>query len=181
MTIMYGRKIKLRPIIYEDVYLLNKWKNTESVYKYLGGGFLPTSVDIQKQWMEEMMNTAGNNKRFIIETNEEQIAIGMIGLYEINWINRTCELGVFIGETKLQGAGYGKEACKVIENYAFDYLNLRKIKLSVVDENTRAFNMYQSLGYIKAGKLKDERYIDGHYCSLLIMEKLSPKISGGGV
>ncbi|WP_049945564.1 GNAT family N-acetyltransferase [Candidatus Stoquefichus massiliensis] len=180
MTIMNGDKVKLRPIIYDDVYLLNKWKNTESVYKYLGGGFLPTSIDIQKKWMENMMNTTGSNKRFIIESDDKHEAIGMIGLYEINWINRTCELGVFIGECKLQGSGYGKEACRLIENYAFDYLNLRKIKLSVVEENIRAVRMYQSLGYVEAGRLHEERFIDGHYCSLFIMEKLSPKISGGG-
>jgi RimJ/RimL family protein N-acetyltransferase len=165
-----GEKTYLRPILYNDVTVLNNWKNDEEVYKYLGGGFMPTSVDAQVKWMESIIDTSGNDKRFII-CNKENIPIGMIGLYDINLIHRNCEIGVFIGESSFRGKGYGKEACQLIEKFAKDYLNLRKIKLNAVSENEAAIHMWQSLGYKKIGERIDERFIKGEFKSLVLMEK----------
>ena len=178
-----GEQIYLRPIIKEDITFLNRWKNEEEVYKYLGGGFMPTSIDQQEKWMDSIIDTSGNNKRFII-CEQEGKPIGMIGLYNINWIHRTSEIGVYIGEKDVRGRGYGKEACMLIEKFAKNYLNLRKIKLSVVLENEIALNMWKSLGYKKVGEYIEERFIKGEYKNLIIMEKfinnLNCKILGGG-
>ena len=95
MEYLEGRNVKLRPIVKEDLVFLNKWKNDERVYRYLGGGFLPVSIDIQNNWMSDLMDTTGRNKRFIIE-NSEGVPAGLVGLYSINWISRNCELGIFI-------------------------------------------------------------------------------------
>ncbi|TXL66766.1 GNAT family N-acetyltransferase [Cerasibacillus terrae] len=165
-----GKKVYLRPIIKEDVTFLNEWKNNERVYKNLGGGFLPTSIDLQEKWMDSMIDTTGNNKRFII-CDKYNVACGMVGLYSINWIHRTCEVGIYIGNEGAQGKGYAKEACVLIEQFASKYLNLRKIKLNVVFDNEAAIHMWQSLGYKKVGEYKDERFIDGKYKDLILMEK----------
>lgn len=165
-----GEKIYLRPILKTDIKFLNEWKNDEDTYKFLGGGFMPTSIDQQEKWLESMIDTSGNNKRFII-CDYQNTLIGMIGLYQINWIHRTCEIGVFIGDKKVKGKGYGKEACRVIEKFAKEYLNLRKIKLYVVYDNITALKMWESIGYRKVGQLKDERYIKGEYKDIVLMEK----------
>lgn len=101
--------VSLRPIERRDLDKLNQWKNDESVYRFLGGGFLPVSRDIQEKWLDSLMDTTGNNKRFIIE-NEVGEAVGMIGLYGINWVHRTCELGIFIGDGSQRGKGYASSA-----------------------------------------------------------------------
>ena len=67
-----------------------------------------------------MIDTTGNNKRFII-CDCEFIPVGMVGLYDINWIHRTCEIGVYVGNKNVKGNGYGKEACKLIEQFANEY------------------------------------------------------------
>jgi len=165
-----GEKIYLRPIIKEDITFLNTWKNDEEIYKYLGGGFIPTSIDQQIKWMDSMIDTSGNNKRFIICEQTDK-PVGMIGLYDINWIHRTSEIGVYLGDKGAKGKGYGKEACRLVEQFAKEYLNLRKIKLNVVLENKIALNMWESLGYKKVGELFKERFIKGEYKNLVIMEK----------
>lgn len=116
------------------------------------------------------MDTTGNCKRFIIETNESRV-IGMIGLYDISWIHRTCELGIMIGDTSAQGNGYGPQAYRLLASYAQRYLGLRKIKAYVVKDNLAAVKMYEKLDFRQVGELIDERYIDGTFHSLLIMEK----------
>lgn len=165
-----GEKVYLRPIVKKDITFLNEWKNDEETYQYLGGGFMPVSIDQQEKWMDSMIDTLGNHKRFII-CNSENVPIGMIGLYDINWIHRTCEVGMYIGNKNEKGKGYGKEAYRLIEGFAREYLNLRKIKLKVVSDNEIAVGMWESLGFEKVGEFKEERFIKGEYKNLILMEK----------
>lgn len=171
MSVLKGKRLNLRPIERADLEKLNEWKNDESVYRFLGGGYMPVSIDIQEKWMESMMDTTGNNKRFMIVDTHGK-SIGLIGLYDINWIHRTFELGIFIGETGEQGKGYGAEAYSLIEHFAIQYLNLRKVKVNVVKDNLKAVKMYDKLGFKKAGELVAERFVDGKYRSVLLMEKI---------
>ncbi len=170
MMDMAGNIIRLRPIRLEDAGVLCSWKNCEETYQYLGGGYQPISCDQYKRWVENMIDLTGNNRRFMVEYESNQ-AIGMIGLYDINWIHRTCEIGLLIGNQCARGKGAGSEACRILEAYARNYLNLRKIKLKVVDENERAVFFWSKLGYCEAGRLMQERYINGKYCDVVIMEK----------
>ncbi len=170
MAILTGNKVSLRPIERGNLEKLNQWKNDEAVYQNLGGGFMSVSINIQEKWIDSLMDTTGNNKRFINETHEGE-AIGMLGLYSISWIHRTCELGIFIGEKEQQGKEYGKEAYQLLENFAEKYLNLRKIKAFVVAYNASATMLYDRLGFRKAGELLKERYINGIYHSVSIIEK----------
>ncbi|MBU3197385.1 GNAT family N-acetyltransferase [Clostridium algidicarnis] len=165
-----GEKIYLRPILKSDLKHLNKWKNDEEIYRFLGGGFMPVSIDQQEKWLDSMIDLSGNNKRFIICDNQD-LSIGMVGLYDINWVHRICEVGIYIGDKTSHGNGFGIEACNLIEGFARDYLNLRKIKLNVVSDNEAAFRMWNTLGYDKVGELVNERFINGEYHNLVIMEK----------
>ncbi|MCI2253111.1 GNAT family N-acetyltransferase [Domibacillus sp. PGB-M46] len=165
-----GEKVYLRPILKKDVTFLNEWKNDEETYRYLGGGFMPTSLDHHEKWLDSLIDTSGNNKRFII-CDKNSAPVGMVGLYDINWIHRTCEIGIYIGGENVKGKGYGKESCQLIEQFAKEYLNLRKIKLNVVSENESAIHLWAALGYEKVGEYRDERFIKGKYKNLVLMEK----------
>lgn len=165
-----SEKIGLRPIQKKDLTLLNNWKNDEEIFQYLGGGFMPISIDQQEKWLDSMIDLTGNNKRYII-CEQKKRPIGMIGLYGINWIHRTCEVGLYIGEKDARGKGYAKESYKLIESFAKEYLNLRKVKLNVVYDNESAANLWKSLGFEKVGIFKEERFINGEYMDLILMEK----------
>lgn len=166
-----GEKIYLRPLESNDLAMLNEWKNNEKIFKYLGGGFMPVSIDQQEKWLNNMIDLTGNNKRYIICKKKSGKPIGMTGLYGINWIHRTAEIGLYIGDKAEQGKGYASESYRLIESFGKNYLNLRKIKINVVKANSKANKMWKKLGFTKAGLLKKERYIDGSYYDLLIMEK----------
>lgn len=180
MGVLSNGNVSLRPIERRDLDKLNQWKNDESVYRFLGGGFLPVSRDIQEKWLDSLMDTTGNSKRFMIE-NDVGEAVGMIGLYGINWVHRTCELGIFIGDGSQRGKGYASSAYRLLEAYGAMYLNLRKVTADVVDKNDAAVSFYENLHFRQAGRLSKQRFIGGEYCDLLIMEKfLGDKEEWGG-
>lgn len=165
--------IVLRPILRSDLEKLNKWKNDEEIFMYLGGGFNPQSIDQQSILIDKLINIDDKNKRYIIEIEKE--AIGLIGLYNIHNIYQNCEIGMYIGEKDFQGKGYAKEAYYLIERYAVEYLNMRKIKLFVVNDNTNAISFWSKLGFETVGILKEERYIKGRFRDLSVMEKFLQK------
>lgn len=161
----------LRPILYEDVQFLNKWKNDPETFQYLGGGYRPTSIDEQKKWMDSLVVQSEINKRFMIHPKESKNPIGMIGLYNINWIHRTAEMGIYIGEKEWYRKGMAQKAYEEIEHFAAYFLNLRKLKAFTVKDNEQAVNFFVKQKYNVVGELFDERYIKGKYCNLFILEK----------
>ena len=162
--------IKLSPIEIEDLQILNKWKNDEEIFKYLGGGYHPTSMTQQRKWVEKMTENTQEEQRYII-VNEEHKRIGFIGLYNISPINRTCLLGIYIGEKEYWRKGVASRAYLALEKYARQYINIRKIRLEVVKNNVGAIKMYEKLGFSICGEYKEERYVDGKYQDVILMEK----------
>lgn len=161
-------KLVLRPLLKEDIKYLNEWKNDYEVFKYLGNGFEPQSIDDQSKYIEELIKITDKNKRFIIVNDNKPI--GMCGLYNINLKNRNCDLGFYLGDKSQWGKGYGKVTFKIIHEYAFKNLGLKKLKLLVVEENTSAVNMFKKLGYETVGIYKEDRFIDGELKNVLAME-----------
>ena len=170
-----GRKLYLRPLIKEDLTELNTWKNDFSIFKNLGGGFQPISIDQQSLWMDNMIDLTSNNKRFMIISDEQKV--GVVGLYNINFINRNCEFGIYIGNKSYQGKGIGKEATELMLNFAFSNLNLLKVKLFVNDDNF-AQKMYENMGFRNVGYYEKERFVDGKYLDVYIMELLYGDFKG---
>ena len=162
--------ISLKPVEIDDLELLNKWKNDEKKFKYLGGGYRPISISQQKKWIEKLVENTFENQRYII-LDENDNKIGFIGLYNISPIHRTCSLGLYIGEKESWRKGIATRAYKALENYSKKYLNIRKIHLEVVEKNECAVNLYKKLGFEVCGKYTSERFIDGNYENLLIMDK----------
>ncbi len=170
MSSLRGNITILRPLGSEDASLLCKWKNDIEVYQYLGGGYQPVSRSQYESWVEKMIDQTGSDRRFIIETTEHE-PIGMIGLYDINWIHRTVNVGVFIGEQTFRRQGAASEAYRLLENFAKACLNLRKVNIKVVDDNEKGKAFWTKMGFSLAGTLHAERYINGKYCDVHMMEK----------
>lgn len=84
-------------------------------------------------------------------------------------IHSTCWLGVFIGEEEARGKGFGKEAVKLIIDYAFNTLNFRKVSLEVVNTNKHAIEVYKNFGFRIEGNLKDHVLINGKYGNSILM------------
>jgi RimJ/RimL family protein N-acetyltransferase len=159
----------LRPLEAEDVVKLKEWRDDYEVFKFLGGGFMPVSLSQFRTWITTMVDNTGNTKRFAI-TDLEGKHIGVIGLYSINWINRTAELGMYIGDPEFRGKGYGCDAAACLLRFAKRVLNLRKVKLEVVESNVAAVKLYRNLGFREVGIFLEDRFIDGKFENVLAME-----------
>lgn len=166
---MTNNLVTLRPIEKDDLDLLFKWRNDENIFSQLGGGYFPTSKTEMSKWMDNFSKSDRTNIKFIVQYKE--IGVGFISLSNTNYINKTSELGIYIGEKNYQGKGIASNALKLIEKFSKDYLNLRKIKLLVNNNNVAAIGLYEKNDYKVIGRYTKERYSKGSYIDVLIMEK----------
>jgi RimJ/RimL family protein N-acetyltransferase len=165
---MKSGNLFIRPIEHNDLDKLHEWRNNFDIFSQLGGGYLPTSKTEMQNWMENFSKLDKNNFRFIIECQNNNV--GFISLTNINYINRNADLGIYIGETEYQGQGIATEALKIIQDFAKNTLNLRKIKLRVSKNNPAAIRLYKKNNYKVVGEMADEWFIDGKWTNVYIME-----------
>jgi RimJ/RimL family protein N-acetyltransferase len=109
------------------------------------------------------------------KTNEH---IGNAGLYTINWLYRSAEYRIIIGEKKYWNKGYGAEAAGLIIDYGFNKLNLNKVWLGVNTENKGAVRSYIKSGFKEEGILRDEIYRNGRYYDAVRMSILRREFYG---
>src|SRR6202008_445968 len=69
--------------------------------------------------------------RFVIYERATLRPIGTTGLGQINYMHRTAEFGIGIGEADCWGKGYGTEATRLVLDYAFNALGLHNVFLRV--------------------------------------------------
>jgi RimJ/RimL family protein N-acetyltransferase len=94
-----------------------------------------------EDWIRDYIK--GQTNIFNIIKKEGDKPIGRILLFGIDHINRSANIGIFIGAKEEQGKGYGKEAMELLMDYGFNLLNLHSIMLGVYSFNEKAINLYK--------------------------------------
>ena len=115
---------------------------------------------------------------FVIVTINDNKMIGTVSLESINHINRCATLGIFIGDKDFRSKGYGKEAIKLTLEYGFKYLNLKNIKLDLMEFNERALKCYKKCGFKEYGRRRKCRFVDGKYYDSIAMDILAEEFEG---
>lgn len=75
-----------------------------------------------------------------------------------------------------RGRGYGREAMSLVMKFAFtpapQGLGLHRLELNVLSINPRAKMLYESLGFIQEGVLRDAALDGDDYCDVIVMSIL---------
>jgi len=166
--IVLDNKICLRKADLNDVDALYEIKNDRKAASLLGGfsnGY--SKIDIEN-WIISHNNNK-NEVLYLIQTLGDSKVIGHVGLYNIDFRVRKAEFAILIAGEDNQGKGYGSLCTKFLIDYAFDELNIRKINLSLLSENKRAVSMYNKIGFLQEGILRNDQYKNGKYHDVILM------------
>lgn len=161
----------MRPINREDVterYL--DWLNNPETTKGLATSPGTHTMQSLSDFVNRAIQDPGTHM-FTIRDSGNDLHIGNIKLDRSDQAAGTCELGLLIGDQAYWGRGIGKEACKLAIAHAFDILKMRKVLLSVYDNNPAAIKLYSGLGFIMEGTLRKHvfeggQFHDKHYMGL---------------
>ena len=172
-----GDRVYLSPVNTDDAELYTKWLNDERVSVNLGNYKTMISVQSEKKILE---NFASEGQVYAIVLYDGDTLIGNIGLHEIDGVNRKATVGLFIGEARHRGKGYGTEALRLMVRYGFKTLNLHNIMLKVNADNNAGIACYQKAGFREFGRRRESTYKDGRYLDTVYMEILEPGAEATG-
>lgn len=167
---IYGDRIRLVAIEYEDLPIFVKWINDPEVRRGLEL-FLPMSYPQEKKWFERMLERPQETQPMTIEVRNgaDWVKIGNLGFFDFNYRARRAECGIMIGEKGYWNQGYGTESITLLLKHGFETLNLHRIMLQVYEDNPRAIRCYEKAGFVHEGRLRAARFFEGKYFDILIM------------
>lgn len=172
-----GENVYLSPrtVDEEVVEKFTKWLNDFKITDYTGKSATPITIEGERKWFE---NPKENTQVFFIVRKEDDELIGTVGLHDVDLVNRTATLGIFIGEHDGRNKGYGTETIRLILEYGFRYLNLNNIKLDVMEFNNRAIACYKKCGFKEYGRRRKCYFLNGKYHDKIEMDILAEEFDG---
>lgn len=93
--------------------------------------------------------------------------IGDIDLHDIEWMNRSAELGIGIIKDQ-RGKGYGTEAMGLLIQYAFAAMGLDRVHANTMEHNFGCRKALENNGFIQEGVNRQAVYIGGRYCDRIL-------------
>ena len=111
---LIGKKCYLAPMRIEDAEKYAVWANDQEVSEHLN--FASSIIGLEAERI--IIDRISKEHNYAIVDSETDELIGSMGLMSINHINRTAELGIFIGNKAYWSKGYGTEAMCLLINYA---------------------------------------------------------------
>lgn len=139
--------------------------NNPAVRHYLANRFPILHDDI-----DDMIERNRERKEvtlIIIDKSTDNPA-GFIRLDNFNWPNGRAMMTIAL-MPEFQHMGLGYEASKLITEYAFNTLGLRKLCLEVYAFNENAIKIYKKLGFKVEGEYENHSLKGGKYYSLIFM------------
>lgn len=169
---MQTKQVRLRPLQSTDAPLLYDWITDRELVLH-NAPYFPVSELDHEAWIERVMTKRSDLVIFVIEEIDSERAIGTCQLFNINWIHRSAELQIRIGDVTHQGKGFGTDAVRLLCEFGCADLNLHRIYLHVFASNQRAIHAYEESGFSKEGVLRDAAFIDGKRCDVIVMGRLN--------
>ncbi len=161
-VILKGKKVILRPFVLDDARRFAEWLSDPEVTKFLSIYDQPPPTLKEERDYIKRARKDKDNLRFAIDTIEGR-HIGSIGLNKIDKFHKRADYGIFIGDKKYWGQGYGTEACKLIVGHGFKKLKLHRIHLTCIAYNIRGQKSYEKVGFKVEGYLRDHIFRDGYF------------------
>jgi RimJ/RimL family protein N-acetyltransferase len=170
---IYGQRVRLRPPERGDIPHFAAWLNDPEVRSGLAL-YLPLSLVEEELWFENMIKSPAPEHPLVIEIkdNGDWTTVGNCGFHQIDWRNRSAEVGIFIGEKAYWNMGYGTEVMCLLLAHGFNTLNLHRIGLRVFENNRGAIRSYEKAGFQNEGRLRQAEFQEGKYWDVRLMSVL---------
>ncbi len=158
-----GPRIILRPPVLSDTDIINAHVQVPDICRYTFISRLST-IESTREYIRNTRKwwRSGRNQHFAIVWKNPQCVIGMIGLSAIDHKNRNAELGYWLAK-KYWGQGLTPEAIRLILDYSFKDLKLRRIYAHVMHPNKPSIRVMEKIGFQREGYLRKAVFQNGRW------------------
>ncbi|MEJ5227561.1 UDP-4-amino-4,6-dideoxy-N-acetyl-beta-L-altrosamine N-acetyltransferase [Thermodesulfovibrio sp.] len=169
--------MNLEEIIIDDIVLKNftilnrqtletirKFRNHPEIRKWMYSDDIIT----KREHRNFVNSLRKDRKNFYFLAIKDTNLIGVISIKKLDIKNRNGYLGIYVNPEE-KTKNLGKILGKVLIKLAFEILKLHTLKLEVLENNERAINLYEKLGFKREGLLREFVYKDNNWINVIIM------------
>lgn len=169
--ILKSERLQLRAIELADAECIFQWENDSTDWEY-GSTMAPYS---HRQIEEYIKNNQSDlfidrQLRLLAQTHDGN-KVGLVDLFNFDPFHSRAYVGVYI-DKEYRGKGYAVEACKLMIEYARDFMGMHQLVAEVVVSNTASIALFKQLGFEQTGVLRQWHRVGGEYRDVLILQLL---------
>lgn len=171
-----GTTVVLRPFAFEqDAPALREMLQDPEVIRLTGSSHDPAAMpewdaaaeSTFRDWYSTRNDQTDRLDLAVVHKASAQ-CVGEVVLNEWSEPNRSCNFRTIIGP-RGQDRGLGTEAIRLFLCYGFERLGLRRISLDVLNFNPRAKRVYEKLGFVTEGVLREEHRWGDEWIDVTLM------------
>ena len=149
-----GERVDLVELAERHMPLVIAWRNNPDIRR----GFFNQrafTVASHAQWFDRY--SADPNDYCFAITLKSGRTIGVISISQVDWRERSGQFGRFlIGDPLSRGRGLGREAARLVLEFARVQLRLNSLSLIALSDNAVALRLYRRLGFVEVATFTRE-------------------------
>jgi RimJ/RimL family protein N-acetyltransferase len=170
-------RVRIRGSIASEGELVYAWTRDPDVAPWWGGlGHNPTFGDFLAAWGVWTFDGSApeRNRAFMVEAvdRDEPLSIGAIFTNEVDTDAGAVDIDILIGEGR--GEGYGSDALAAFLRFLTRDAGFHRVSLVTYVNNDRARHVYEKLGFIQEGLLRESEWVDGRWVDGVLYGYLAP-------
>ena len=164
MVTLQGDTIVLRALEPEDLEFIYSIENDENIWE-VSNTQTPYSRFLIRQYLENAHQDIYEAKQLRLAICEKDgfTAVGLIDLFDFDPVNQRAGVGIIIHSEANRNKGLGKEALRLLINYAFTKLQLHQLYANIDMENSASISLFTNFGFQQIGVKKDWNKRNNHY------------------
>jgi diamine N-acetyltransferase len=172
MINLKGEHIYLRALEPEDLNFIYDIENDQSVWE-ISNTITPYSRFLIKQYLDNAHKDIFEVKQLrLVICNMEDVAVGLIDLFDFDFRNKRAGIGVLIKEEANRQKGFGKEALVLLLNYCKNHLDLQQLYCNISEDNKMSLKLFKNHGFDVVGLKKDWNLIHGVFKNEYLLQRI---------
>lgn len=158
-----GKHTGLRGIEADDLMMLLEWRNKPGFRRFFRE-HRELTREQQTAWYENIVLKDPSVKMFAIAALDDGRLLGACGLCYIDWINRSADFSIYIGDGDLYiDDTLAPDAAHTLLEYGFGELNLHRVWAEIYSIDTAKQAFFEALGFRRDGRHRETYWSDGEW------------------
>jgi len=177
MVTLTGKLVYLRALEPEDIDLLYKLENEETLWE-VSNTQTPFSKHILVEYIENSHRDIYEVKqlRLVICKAENDSILGFIDLFDFEPKHKRAGVGIVIFSEEDKNKGFASEALSLLNNYSFVHLNLHQLYANISEENKTSIRLFEKNSFVQVGLKKDWIFSKGNYKNEYLYQLLNKNV-----
>ncbi|MEU4568397.1 GNAT family protein [Micromonospora sp. NPDC023956] len=168
-----GERVLLRPFLDDDLPALRTALADPEVVRLTGSTGVAHDEEGLRRWYAGR-NAQTDRLDLAVVDRATGACVGEVVLNQWDAHNRSCNFRTLIGPAG-RDRGLGTEAVRLVVGHGFERLGLHRISLEVYHLNPRARRVYEKVGFVAEGVLRDALRDGDHWVDATVMSILAPE------